>query len=45
MPEPANTSTKRTDEAEKLRQQLLRMIVKNEQQRKTPVGAKKHLFK
>ena len=34
------TTTTRTDEAERLRKQLLRMIVKNEQQRKTPVTSK-----
>ena len=35
-----STTTTRTDEAERLRQQLLRLIVKNEQQRKTPVTSK-----
>ncbi len=40
MAETSNTFTKRTDEAEQLRQQLLRLIVKNEQQRKTSVSAK-----
>jgi hypothetical protein len=38
MSEIIKTVTQRKDEAEQLRQKLLRMIVKNEQQRKAPTA-------
>jgi len=40
MPDTVKPTMKRADEADRLRQQLLKLIVRNEQQRKTPVTSK-----